>query len=200
MLNVYFDTEFTGLHKNTTLISIGLVAAGGERFYAELTDYDPSQIDEWLQDNVLANLKWKTVDRNYNAPDPQAVDWDEQNNVNIHCSSKVLAKHLETWFERLIAREVVTPTGPQKIQMVSDCYAYDWVLFGDLWGHAFKVPEQVFYIPKDLSTMFMDAGIDPDTNREEFAEMIDGAQKHNALWDALVIQECHKRLTKILEK
>ena len=24
-MNLYFDTEFTGLHKNTTLISIGIV-------------------------------------------------------------------------------------------------------------------------------------------------------------------------------
>jgi uncharacterized protein YprB with RNaseH-like and TPR domain len=32
----YFDTEFTGLHQNTTLISIGLIADTGDT-YAELT-------------------------------------------------------------------------------------------------------------------------------------------------------------------
>ncbi len=35
---VFFDTEFTGLRQQTTLISIGLVAETGETFYAELTE------------------------------------------------------------------------------------------------------------------------------------------------------------------
>lgn len=46
---IFFDTEFTGLHQNTTLISIGLIAENGQTFYAELTDYDKSQIDGWIQ-------------------------------------------------------------------------------------------------------------------------------------------------------
>ena len=51
---IFFDTEFTGLHQRTTLISIGLIAdlglgKGTKSFYAELTDYDQSQVDEWIQ-------------------------------------------------------------------------------------------------------------------------------------------------------
>ena len=37
-MKIFFDTEFTGLHKNTTLISIGLVAENGKKFYAEFND------------------------------------------------------------------------------------------------------------------------------------------------------------------
>ena len=37
---VFFDMEFTGLHKNTTLISIGLVSECGKKYYAEFNDYD----------------------------------------------------------------------------------------------------------------------------------------------------------------
>ncbi len=33
-MNIFFDTEFTGLHRNTTLISIGLITETGEGFYA----------------------------------------------------------------------------------------------------------------------------------------------------------------------
>ena len=36
MTKIFFDTEFTGLHQKTTLISIGLIAETGETFYAEL--------------------------------------------------------------------------------------------------------------------------------------------------------------------
>ena len=40
-MKVWFDTEFTGLHKNTTLISIGLVNEYNETFYAEFTTTTP---------------------------------------------------------------------------------------------------------------------------------------------------------------
>ena len=36
-MNIFFDTEFTGLRKDTTLISIGMIAENGKTFYAELT-------------------------------------------------------------------------------------------------------------------------------------------------------------------
>lgn len=45
MSKIFFDCEFTGLHKNTSLISIGLVADNGQKFYAEITDFDRNQID-----------------------------------------------------------------------------------------------------------------------------------------------------------
>ena len=53
---IYFDTEFTGLHQKTTLISIGLVADNGATFYAELSDYDRTQCDDWIKKNVIAKL------------------------------------------------------------------------------------------------------------------------------------------------
>ena len=55
-MKIFFDTEFTGLHKDTTLISIGLIAEDGNTFYAELTDYDKTQVDDWIQQNVVDNL------------------------------------------------------------------------------------------------------------------------------------------------
>lgn len=53
---IFYDTEFTGLHKGTTLISIGCVSEFGDQFYFELTDYDKTQIDDWLKSNVIAHL------------------------------------------------------------------------------------------------------------------------------------------------
>lgn len=51
-MKLFFDTEFTGLHKDTTLISLGMVDEDGRTFYAEFNDYDKSQCDEWIQKNV----------------------------------------------------------------------------------------------------------------------------------------------------
>ena len=56
MTKIFFDTEFTGLHQNTTLVSIGLISEDGKTFYAEITDYDKSQVDKWLQENVIDKL------------------------------------------------------------------------------------------------------------------------------------------------
>jgi len=39
------------------------------------------------------------------------------------------------------------------IEVWSDYLAYDWVLFCDIFGHAFKVPKQVYYIPFDICTL-----------------------------------------------
>ena len=59
------DMEFTGLHQHTTLISIGLESDCGKSFYAEFTDYDESQVDEWIQENVIENLFYRMERPNF---------------------------------------------------------------------------------------------------------------------------------------
>ena len=53
---LFFDAEFTGLRKDTTLISLGIVADNGKKFYAEFTDFNWEYVDEWIQKNVLDNF------------------------------------------------------------------------------------------------------------------------------------------------
>jgi hypothetical protein len=170
-VKVFFDTEFTGLHKGTTLISIGLVTERGDRLYAELTDYDKSQVDGWLQTNVINNL---------------IIPDDERAQMVNHFkgNTEYVREKIELWMNSL---------GP--VEMWSDCLAYDWVLFCQLFGHAFNIPKNVYYIPFDICTLMKIKGVDPDVNREEFAGMT--GKKHNALHDALVIQACYERLMTI---
>lgn len=57
-MNIFFDTEFTGLHQHTTLISFGAIDESGEHvFYHELNDYDKDQVDAWIQENVINKLR-----------------------------------------------------------------------------------------------------------------------------------------------
>lgn len=168
MVRIYFDTEFTGLHKDTTLISIGLVTDTGDEMYAELTDYDKSQVNEWIQKNVINNL----------SGDP-----------SVKCNTQELKEILTTWLEFVSEGE--------EIEMISDCLAYDWVLFNNIFGTALDMPSRVNYIPTDICTMFRMKGIDPDISREEFIAgtlPIEG-EKHNALYDAKVIKRCYEILT-----
>ena len=182
MTKVFFDTEFTGLHKNTTLISIGLVTEFGDRFYAELTDYDHSQIDDWLQQNVINNLLGEKSDNEFNTP-----NWYHKGDTTF------IADKLKTWLES-IARKY-----NNKIEMWTDCGAYDWMLFCDLWKHAFNIPDCVYYIWFDLCTLLKVSGVDPDISREELItrhnKTVDIGLKHNAIYDALVIKECYDILT-----
>ena len=51
---VFYDLEYTSKHQFTSPISIGMVSSNGAKeFYAEFTDYDYSQVDQWLKTNVI---------------------------------------------------------------------------------------------------------------------------------------------------
>jgi|TARA_Y100000310_G_scaffold12531_2_gene12906 hypothetical protein len=84
----------------------------------------------------------------------------------------------------------------KNVEMWSDCLSYDWVLFNQIWGHAFNIPSNIYYIPFDLCTLFKIKGINPDISREEYSEMTGGSKKHHALWDAKVIKECYLKAVK----
>ena len=193
---IFFDTEFTGLHQNTTLISIGLISECGKKFYAELTDYDKTQIDDWLQKNVIDNLLFSEPpqgeDNHYIATrhkdNPVGNDLYKSFSLELRDETSVVKHQLLQWFEQF-----------EEVEIWSDCLSYDWVLFNQLFGHAFNIPSNVYYIPFDISTLFKLKGIDPDVNREEFSGMAfissEIPKKHNALWDAKVIRECYRKLS-----
>ena len=183
---IFLDTEFTGLHKNTTLISIGLVSECGKTFYAEFNDYNYAQVDDWIEDNVLNNLLYKGI--------YQILEGTKQN-VSYKSGKPNIKEKLEEWLAQF-----------KEVEIWSDCLAYDWVLFCDIFGNAFNIPENIYYIPFDICTSFKELGIDPNIGREEFVdhniqldtfEHLVAVIKHNALWDAYVIRECYNNLDKI---
>ena len=182
-MKIFFDTEFTGLHKGTSLISIGLISEYGDEFYAELTDYDKFQIDGWLQDNVIDNL---LILNNGEYAAKIAMYGNTEGEIGCAGNKEFIKGQLKCWLESMSRKY------GDKVEMWSDCLAYDWVLFNDLFGHAFNIPKNVYYIPFDICTLFKIKGIDPDISREGFAG-IDG-QKHNALHDAKVIKACYEKL------
>lgn len=208
MTKLFFDTEFTGLHQNTTLISIGIIADSGERFYCELDDYDKEQIDSWLIENVLKGLRHKRPNVLIPTPMPDKKtinDYPEgaeqypyirtnhfnDKNTNIKGFSVDmmgtqinLKNELTEWIKQF-----------NEVEIWSDCLSYDWVLFNQIFGHAFKIPKNVLYIPFDICTLFKIKGVDPDINREHFAGCdYSEIDKHNALWDAFVIKQCYDKL------
>lgn len=48
---IFFDTEFTSLHWQAKLISIGLVTEDGRKFYAELSDtYQMTECSDFVRE------------------------------------------------------------------------------------------------------------------------------------------------------
>lgn len=197
MSRIYLDFEFTGLHQNTTPISLGIVSDCGKTFYAEFNDYDLAQVDAWLRENVIDKLLF------YPPPEGQqehyrAMRADDNPtgnaiymgyNIEIRGSKDSIKEALDQWLAQF-----------ESVEVWGDCLAYDWVLFCQLFGHAFNLPKNVYYIPFDLCTLLRVNGFDPDINREDFARdgeywyPEDMVQKHNALWDAKVIKGCVDRI------
>src|SRR5690348_4205522 len=118
-MKLFFDTEFTGLHQTTCLLSIGIVDENGREFYRELDDYDPTQLNDWLKENVIANFL-------------------NEGSVNMG----MLRDDLREWLK--------TYDYGEQIEVWSDCLAYDWVLFCEIFGGAFQVPKNIYYIPFDI--------------------------------------------------
>jgi len=188
MERMFFDTEFTGLQQNTTLISIGIVTQHGYSFYAEFSDYNREQVTPWISENVISKL---TLDKKLQ----WNTDVEIESSMQVYGNTEYISLALRGWLTR--CRRYNLEKGElEKIEMWGDCLAYDWVLFCELFAGAMNIPADVCYIPFDIATLFHSKDIDPDINREEYAGWNDNSnKKHNALYDAKVIRECHRKLT-----
>jgi len=184
-MNLYYDSEFTGLHQSTTFISLALVADDGREFYAEFTDYDASQCDEWIRANVLAHTRW------LNRPEVTPGCWREEALTLCLGDRQQVREALEDWLKQF-----------DQVEIWADCPAWDWVLFCELFGGALKLPANIYYLPFDLVSLFKAKGIDPDIDRTEFVDWNNKGQRqrHNALYDAQLTQACHNKLNNVVKK
>ncbi|PXV88446.1 uncharacterized protein DUF5051 [Lachnotalea glycerini] len=185
-MKIFFDTEFTGLHKNTTLISIGLISEDRRQFYAELIDYNENHCDTWIKENVIKHLR--------------KTDWREKRGTyipNYHIGAKQeIGKSLDNWLVQF-----------EEVELVSDVCHYDMVLLIDLFATAFNMPNNVAHacydINQDIARKY---GISMkeafDKSREDilyqhYKENKVQGDKHNALYDAKVIRELYQILNDV---
>lgn len=181
-----FDLEFTGLHKLTTPISLALVGEDGKEFYAEFTDFDVNQLDDFLREKVLTQLELNDYDfqRDYN-PDADLV--------LVKGNTQMVRNALIEFFGKY---------EDDSIELWGDVNHYDWVVFISLFGTAFDKPKAVNYIPLDLATFLRVAGVNPDMDRHEIAEVqkTEDSKVHNSLYDARLINACLEKLLAMMGK
>ena len=183
-MNIYFDTEFTGLHKNTTLISIGLVDENGRTFYAEFSDYDKSQVNDWILENVIEHLVYKRSRLNQ----VFFSKGDDYEKWGAYGTKDFIKEQLTKWLSEY-----------DEVQLVSDVCHYDMTLFIDIFGDAFSIPSNVSAVCYDINQDI--ASFNGVSNKEAFdisresivadkGNPIKG-DKHNSLYDAYVIKEIY---------
>ena len=181
----FFDLEFTGLHQKTTPISIGIQTSSGPSFYAEFTDYDKDQINDWLRENVISGLKLR---------DKEVGSFTTEDNIRcVKGDRELIKKEFLDWLEKF---------SDKSIEVWGDCLAYDWVLFNELFADYSNgypsLPSNINYIPFDLCTLFKTNLIDPDINRETFVGIkVPESEKHNSLFDATVIKWCFQKILQL---
>lgn len=180
-MNLFFDTEFTGLKKNTNLISIGIVAENGKRFYAEncriITSI--SHMDKWIEENVIKNT---AIGGNKDIE--KSLLYDPNTTV-------ILYSDIRTGLEKYLSQF-------DKVQFVSDVCHYDFVLLIDIFGDAFDLPSNVspvcYDINQDIARWYKISQAQAfDKSREDimvdlYGKNIIKGYKHNALYDAEVIK------------
>ena len=178
-MKIFFDTEFTGLHKNTELISIGLIAENGNTFYGEITNYDKTQVDNWIQENVINNLK-------HNG---HHIIEETKESYEISMNFEDVSFALNKWLKQF-----------DEVEWVSDVCHYDMVLLIDLLtnhGSALDLPygkinSACHDINQDIAEAYHISEILAfDKSREEIlkeSKIEITGEKHNSLYDAKVIK------------
>lgn len=217
-MNLYFDTEFTGLHKDATLISLGIISEDNQRFYAEFADYDIKQCDDWIKENVLSNLSLQSLPWScgveskiesmrddgweishtpthptWNSIISYGVSHTTENDIRQVCGDRVwISLRLQDWLSQF-----------DSIQFISDVCHYDFVLLIDLFGTAFDLPENVSPVCLDINSgIARYFGISEkeafDKSREEIVKKLCGyeieGKKHNSLHDAEVIKAIYDKI------
>ena len=186
---IFFDLEMTGLHKLSTPISLGLVSEDGREYYAEFTDFDKFQVDNFLRENVLSKrvLSEYHFEQHY---DPNAKTVVVKGDI-----VRVYATLME-WLK---------PYKEEKVEFWGDAISYDWVLFVSIFGNGLSMPEFIDPIPMDLCTALRLCGEDKDTDRIAFAygeEKADSERlnSNNALFEAATYLEIYKKLMEKMSK
>ena len=189
-MNIYFDTEFTGLVPDTDLISIGMVADNDLLFYAEFTDYDESKCDQWIRENVLSHLTFcgRENSRKYH---PQKTGRYSQ---VMSGTTDQIVRELRQWLAQFAEHG-------ERVQMIGDVSHYDMVLFCNLFGGAMHLPAGVNPVCFDICQCLpghggktlaeqMDSAF--NLSREDISPGVKGSA-HDSLHDALVIRELYHR-------
>ncbi|HMG15519.1 MAG TPA: hypothetical protein VK590_08740 [Saprospiraceae bacterium] len=178
MKRIYFDTQFTGLHKDKSLISICFIADTGEEFYGEFTDFNPNSVTNWIEINVMSKL--------FLNPKNQSLSLTK---MHVKGNKSEIQQAISEWLSQFNATinkdEFIAPF----IQIWGDSPSWDWVLFTGLFEDC--LPLQIIPYPLDVTTLIFIKDLDINAKR---IDLIEGSKilghyiPNNALSETYVIR------------
>jgi len=174
---IFIDTEFTGEHIKTSLVSLGIVNIEGDQLYLTFNEYERDQVTDWLRENVLSTI-------------------DAGRSIGYKEGCEVLTKWLENYTKGKLLYVVSAGLAHDYLLFLELFkYRYDRKYFHALYD----LPDYLnHHAAIDLNTMFRIAGLDPSIDRRSFAGYSKNENiRHNALDDAMVVRKCFLRLMKM---
>jgi hypothetical protein len=170
---VFFDTEFTRIGQNTTLVSIGFISESAETLYIELSDYDRTQVTPWLETHVMRLLHRTETVTTAQARD-RVAQWFEaihpQGKIQLISAGKDIDNILlyNLWAE--VQPGSTLKTWRDRLPAAID---HKWHL--------------------DMDTAFALFGVDPNQERAALVESPVEGEAHHALYDARMIKACWEK-------
>jgi DNA polymerase III epsilon subunit-like protein len=172
---VFLDTEFTGEHAYTTLVSIGLVNLENQSIYYTLNDYDKTQVSHWLKDNVLSQI-------------------DE----TLSISGKEAIENIDLWLRNYSQGEKIILVSFGKTSDMILLFQL-WVHIkkdNNPFHFLYHLPNFLNHSDHiDFCTLLSVSNVPiSGFNKEEYAKSTEFGKKHNALYDAKILRSCFIRL------
>lgn len=161
-MRYFYDTEFIEDGSTIELVSIGIVAEDGREFYAVSTEFNASDANEWVRENVLSKL-------------PRAS----------HSAWKPLQQIRDEAHEFLTA-------GRGTPELWAWVGAYDHVVFAQLWGDMAGLPKDLPRYTRELKQYWQMAGRPrlpkvPDGNHDALVDARHNLRKFRVCMEALPI-------------
>jgi len=173
---IFIDTEFTGEHAHTTLVSLGVVTLDGQKLYVTLNDYDVTQVSDWLKENVLSLI-------------------DESSSIDSPTAYAQLYRFLKEYAQGQ-KLYLISAGLAQDLVLFMELFKYGRP--GSKQFHAlYDLPDFLsHYAFYDLNTLFMACGVLPSADRGAFVGRTPDCEsgRHNALYDSEVVRECFLKL------
>lgn len=181
-------------------------------FYGEFKDFQIEKCDDWVKENIVNKLLFKTEESLSNARLKARSKLDKG---LYKGSKKTISYELKQWLSQF-----------EEVEFWADFDVIDKPMLIDLiadWDNSKQQPKHKVGLPIhlpnirydqffDLHTLFWLKGVDTDINREDFAigngegllahiDTLKGLginhTKHNALFDSYVNWKCYERLNKM---
>lgn len=195
MKNIYFDSEFTCLRNGTTPISIGLVTKDNHFFYAECTDYDESQCDDYINNEILSQTLFLCIEEDKRKEVLVSLQENlDVDSVIMYGTKEEVGIVLTNWLQAF----------NEDIQFISDVEQYDTVILIDILtnsGTSLDLPKFICPDCININTFIAMANRTSikeafNVTREDFVDLdtakdilgVDKPMKHNSLWDAIIIK------------